>query len=147
MEKTYNLSEIEMMSGFTERTLRSYLKQGLLNGEKIDGKWQFSDEEIDRFFSDPYVKEGLRIKRSSVVFDFLSSPKAHENHACVIIDKAVSFPQGAKLSAFFCEQMQNAKDVMFNYGYDDHHCRIILAGDETQVAKIMKKFNETDLSE
>jgi len=37
MEKTYSLSEIAMMSGFTERTLRSYLKQGLLNGEKTDG--------------------------------------------------------------------------------------------------------------
>ena len=146
MEKTYNLSEIAMMSGFTERTLRSYLKQGLLNGEKTDGKWQFSEEEIDRFFSDPYVREGLRIKRSSVVFDFLSAPKTHQNHACVIIDRAVSLSEGTKISAFFCEEMQNAKDVTFNYGYDDNHCRIILAGDEAQVAGIMKKFNEADLS-
>ena len=34
MEETYSLNDLAMMTGFTTRTLRNYLTQGLLNGEK-----------------------------------------------------------------------------------------------------------------
>ena len=36
MEK-YNLNDLAMMTGFTTRTLRNYLNQGLLEGEKENG--------------------------------------------------------------------------------------------------------------
>ena len=32
MDGTYNLNELSLMSGFTTRTLRTYLNQGLLKG-------------------------------------------------------------------------------------------------------------------
>ena len=75
MERTYTLAEIAMMTGFTDRTLRNYLKQGLLKGEKVNGTWQFSAEAADAFFAQPFVKEGLRIKRSAAVFDFMGEKK------------------------------------------------------------------------
>ena len=75
MEKTYTLAQIAMMTGFTDRTLRNYLKQGLLEGEKINGAWQFSAEAVDAFFAQPFVKESLRIKRSAAVFDFMGEKK------------------------------------------------------------------------
>ena len=73
MEKKYNLNDLALMTGFTTRTLRNYLLGGILKGEKIDGVWQFSDEDLDRFFAEPFVKEGIRIKRNGVVFDFLAA--------------------------------------------------------------------------
>ena len=33
MDKTYNLNELAMMTGFTTRALRTYLNKGLLVGE------------------------------------------------------------------------------------------------------------------
>ena len=72
MDRNYNLNELAMITGFTTRTLRTYLNKGLLKGTKIDGVWQFSEAEIDQFLSEPFVKEGLRIKRNAVVFDFLA---------------------------------------------------------------------------
>ena len=72
MDGTYNLNELSLMSGFTTRTLRTYLNQGLLKGEKTNGAWRFTAEEVDAFFAQPFVKEGLRIKQSAVVFDFLA---------------------------------------------------------------------------
>ena len=36
-----------------------------------DGK-SFSAEDLDRFFNESFEKEGLRIKRSSAVFDFMA---------------------------------------------------------------------------
>ena len=49
-DRTYSLNELAMMTGFTTRTLRTYLDKGLLRGEKPGGVWQFTAEEVDRFF-------------------------------------------------------------------------------------------------
>lgn len=46
MEKYYTLNEVAMMTGLTTRTLRNYLKMNVLKGEKLDGIWNFTEEEI-----------------------------------------------------------------------------------------------------
>ena len=140
MDKSYNLNELAMMTGFTTRTLRSYLNKGLLSGEKIDGVWQFTAEEVDRFFSEPYVKEGLRIKRNAMVFDFLVDTSKKANRACVILDLPVSNEEGGEISAFFCDQMAKASDAFFSYSRDRGMSRVILTGPEDQVAEIMKDY-------
>lgn len=38
----YTISEIAKMSGLTTRTIRNYLADGQVHGEKRDGKWEFS---------------------------------------------------------------------------------------------------------
>lgn len=140
MDKTYDLNELAMMTGFTTRTLRNYLTQGLLKGNKENGVWQFTIEDIESFFAEPYVKEGMRIKRSSLVFDFLADSKKAGGRTCVILDKAVTRKEGDAISAFFCKQMEDASDIAFNYGWDNGHSRVILSGAEDQVARILKTY-------
>ena len=142
MEKTYNLSELALMTGFTTRTLRSYLSRGLLDGEKVDGTWQFTAEDLDRFFQEPFVKEGLRIKRNAMVFDFLADSAKKADRACVILDLPTAFEDSRALSDFFCAQMEQARDVEFGYHWDRGLARVILTGDESQVAKILKAYQE-----
>ena len=140
MDKTYNLNELAMMTGFTTRTLRNYLNQGLLHGGKIAGMWQFSAEEVDRFFKDPFVKESLRIKRNAVVFDFLADTAKRSNRACVILDLPVSDEEGEAVSAFFCRKMMQASDASFTYQRDRGVSRVILNGPEDQVAEILRDY-------
>lgn len=40
----YTIKDLSMISGLTDRTLRTYLKMGVLVGEKADGSWRFSEE-------------------------------------------------------------------------------------------------------
>lgn len=42
----YNLKEVMKMSKMGERTLRRYLKEGILEGSKIGGVWRFSEKQI-----------------------------------------------------------------------------------------------------
>ncbi len=43
MEKEfYTINELALISGFTTRSLRNFISMGHLNGEKIDGIWQFT---------------------------------------------------------------------------------------------------------
>ena len=52
MEKNYySINELAVISGFTTRSLRSFISMGHLKGEKIDGIWQFTPEEIEAFLS------------------------------------------------------------------------------------------------
>ncbi len=46
MDKYYTLNELATITGLTTRTLRNHLKSNILNGEKIDGIWQFTEEEL-----------------------------------------------------------------------------------------------------
>ena len=140
MDKKYNLNDLALMTGFTTRTLRNYMNQGLLNGEKENGMWQFTLEEIDRFFREPFVKEGLRIKRSSVVFDFMADRNKKQERSCMILDIPASVKKGNEISAFFCDKMNDAKDLVFNYGWDNGICRVILSGAADSVANIMKEY-------
>ena len=147
MDKKYNLNDLALMTGFTTRTLRNYMNQGLLNGEKENGMWQFTLEEIDRFFREPFVKEGLRIKRGSVVFDFMADRNKKQERSCMILDIPASVKKGNEISAFFCDKMNDATDLVFNYGWDNGICRVILSGAADSVANIMKayyvaKFND-----
>ena len=58
-DSMYSLNELATMTGLITRTLRTYLKTGLLTGEKTDGVWRFSEEDCERFFSHPSVKPAL----------------------------------------------------------------------------------------
>ena len=147
MERKYNLNDLALMTGFTTRTLRNYLNQGLLSGEKQNGMWQFSAEEIDRFFREPFVKEGLRIKHSSAVFDFLAYRSKEKASSCIILDVPASRKEGDKISAFFCGKMRDAVDVRFHYGWDNGLCRVILSGAADSVANIMHAYTVTNFDD
>ena len=146
MEKTYNLNDLALMTGFTTRTLRNYLLTGVLKGEKIDGVWRFTPEDLDRFFSEPFVKEGIRIKRSAVVFDFLAVKDKKGARTCVILDIPATLKEGNAISAFFCDKMNDASDVVFTFDWDKGFCRVILSGDAEQVSALVRAYNERDFA-
>ena len=143
MEKTYSLNDLAMMTGFTTRTLRNYLNQGLLTGEKDNGVWKFTAEDLDCFFREPFVKEGLRIKRSAAVFDFMAGSSGKQERSCVVLDIPASLKKGSAISAFFCDMVTDRTDVQFSYGWDKSFCRVILTGAAEPMAEIMKAYYET----
>ena len=140
MNGIYNLNELAMMTGFTTRTLRNYLTQGLLKGAKNNGAWQFTAEDVEDFFNQPFVKESLRIKRNSIVYDFLADYRKKTARTCAVLDIPASMIKGNKISAFFCEQMKNASDTVFTYDWSKGCCRVILSGAEDQIAAILKAY-------
>lgn len=147
MERTYSISEVSLMSGFTDRTLRTYLKQGFLHGEKTDGMWRFTDEDLEKFFGDPYVKEGLRIKRNGTVYDFLAGSRHQNGGACVILDIKAGFVCGQKISDFFCREMEKVTDTVFSFDWSDDTCRVILCGPEEQITRIMQDYERMKTDE
>ena len=141
MDRKYNLNEIAMMTGFSTRTLRNYLNQGLLKGEKVDGAWQFTAEDVERFFAEPFVKEGLRIKRNSIVFDLLADRAKESKKTCLMLDMPASLKESKALSELFCKQMESVSAAVFTFDWNAGNARIILSGAEESVASIMAAYH------
>ena len=140
----YTMNNIAMMTGFTTRTLRNYLHQGILKGEKVDGVWRFSEEEYEAFLAHPAVKPGIRAKQNAIVNDFLLLNAKKENRTCVILDICTEREEAKQAAAFFCERIKEQEDEELQFGMEWHkkNMRIILSGTETAVKEIMKRYYE-----
>lgn len=75
-EKTYSLHDMAEFTGLTERTLRNYLNQGLLRGEKRDGAWRFTAQQLAELLRNPTVRPSIQAKAASYVYDFLLDEKS-----------------------------------------------------------------------
>ena len=135
----YNLNQAAMITGQTARTLRNQLKQGLLRGEKIDGNWRFTEEELDEYIADPSVKQVILARQHAVVYDFLSDPFKKTGRVCTIMDFPVSMDEALEIAQFFSKEiMDRGSDIGFRYINERHYTRFILSGAEEQVAGLMK---------
>ena len=99
-EKLYFISHLVLITGLSDRTIRNYISSGILKGEKINGIWHFTPEEVDDFVKNPLVRPSIVAKNNSVVYDFMLNDSKNEEEACVILD----IPKGDRkeISEFFC---------------------------------------------
>ena len=73
--KKYTIKELSLMSGLTTRTIRNYLKLGLLKGSKENNKWIFNEDDTIEFFKNSYVKQSIEIKNLSLVLESFNNAK------------------------------------------------------------------------
>lgn len=138
----YTLNELATMTGLTMRTLRTYLKTGLLSGEKTDGVWHFSEEDCEAFFSHPSVKPALQAKRSALVYDFLGNRFKRENELCVVLDLLPQAGEVEEVSAFFCKAVsaREGGNLRFMFEQTDGRGRVVLTGHEDAVSDILRTY-------
>jgi len=89
MEKLYTVEDIANMTSTTSRTIRNYLKDGLLKGKKIGGQWRFTEEDIKNFMDSGTVTKDLtdRIKQDVIDFiDGVNTEYTGEIQTCTIVD-------------------------------------------------------------
>lgn len=131
MEKEfYTINEISNMTGFTTRSLRNYIQAGQLNGEKIDGIWQFSAADFENFISDPNVAPGIKTKNNHVVYDFLADEGKIENQICSILDLSMNSEELKEFNEYFCSAMENCSSAKFKMEFHEGKMRAIISGPE-----------------
>ena len=50
----YSVPELSQKLNVTAVTIRNYLKQGKLKGQKVMGRWFILDDDIVEFFREPH---------------------------------------------------------------------------------------------
>lgn len=52
----YCIEDIAQMLDVTDRTVRNYLKSGILQGVKVGGQWRFTEAQVSKLFAGETVK-------------------------------------------------------------------------------------------
>ncbi len=151
----YSITDIATMTGLSTRTIRTYIKNGLLSGAKKDGAWLFTEEDIGRCLNEQFVKESIRIKSNSLVRDFVDIKEKSVNSVCSIFDYKVNSDEEAELLCDKIIEQINSKhklpdkgqdhgDIKFSFKYDNNinMARIILIGPTKLVTEMINKCLE-----
>ena len=145
MKEYYTINEVAVMTGFTTRSLRLFIQQGFLAGEKIDGKWNFTVEQLEAFISNPNIKAGIKIKNNALVYDFLADFEKKENQTCLILDFHISSNEDfEEISSYFCAAMsdENVSVSKMKLEKQNNSVRLIISGPEDCIADVMQKWYE-----
>lgn len=141
MDKYYTLNDLALMTGLTTRTLRNYLKMGVLKGERMEGVWKFTEEDVAEFFDNPYVISGVQAKNRAIVFDFLAENKKQTNEICTIIDLYVEQREAEEVMDFFCEKVSDREErIKVSFEKNGTYVRVILRGFEDAVMEILNAY-------
>ncbi|MCR4734195.1 MAG: helix-turn-helix domain-containing protein [Treponema sp.] len=139
MEKNcYSINELAVISGFTTRSLRNFISMGHLNGEKVDGVWQFTPMDIENFLSNPNVAPGIKTKANTLVYDFISDSEKKSNQICSIMDYIMNDDEAEELSQYFCNQMNKCSSGNFKFEKHGKNVRVIIRGPEDFVIDTIK---------
>ena len=132
-EELYLISHITLITGLSDRTIRNYIASGILKGEKINGIWHFTPEEVDAFIKNPAVRPSIVAKNNSVVYDFMLNDSKNEEETCVILDLPKCDIK--ETAEFFCYGISNGdyKDINFSFDGNYKTPRIILRGKPSDV--------------
>ncbi len=137
----YTLGHLTMFTGLTDRTLRNYIKLGLLKGEKINGLWHFTAEEVERFISDKAIRPSIMAKNNALVYDFLLDRGKKGEECVIVLDLAGK--DRKEVSEFFCYNTTNGgyKNIRFSMDAPKgKYPRVILKGDTDQVMRLVNEF-------
>ena len=143
MESSENyllIDHLVLITGLTDRTIRNYISSGILQGEKINGIWHFTPEQVECFICHPAVRPSILTKQHSAVYDFLSNNEKKEYEVCMILD----IPGKSKkaIAEYFCYHISNEdyQNIHFSFDGVNKVPRVILKGNAAEVLRLANGF-------
>lgn len=151
MENTgnyYLVNHLVLITGLSDRTIRNYIASGILQGEKINGLWHFTPEQVECFICHPAVRPSILAKYNASVYDFLLESRKTTCETCIILD----LPGKSKkeIAEYFCYRISNEdyRNVYFSFDGVASVPRIILKGDAAEVLQLVNGYaQEQSLSQ
>ena len=86
MSTKLTIEQVATLSGFSTRSIRGFIKNGFLEGDKSTGKWLFTFEQYQAFTNHPAISPTVSSKKLAGILSFLNEPLEDNNRICVILD-------------------------------------------------------------
>lgn len=128
-----DLKSLAQMTGLTTRTLRNYMKRGLLDGNLRNGKYFFTEAELERFLQQDFVKQGMEIRRNSIIHYYIQMSDKKTLSGCLIVDvPGKTAGELTRLQQKMVEKInrEGYAGLQFSYHYDEKKkaARFIITG-------------------
>lgn len=136
----YTIHHITLFTGLTDRTIRNYINLGILEGEKSNGLWHFTEEQVDAFIRHPAVRPSIQAKQNAIIYDFLLDTKKQEPQVCMILDLPGADEAGT--AAFFNDSICNGDFHNLRFFFDAFSGtpRVILKGPADQILTLVNRY-------
>ena len=141
MKDTFTINELAMFTSLSTRTLRNYLAAGFLNGDKVNGAWQFSPEQVQAFLENKAVQPAMLAKKNAIVFDFMGSKPDKQDKICTILD--LTAKDAVNASMFFCQRIPDlTPELEFHFASNPlgKGVRLILSGSPNDVLSLLNQY-------
>ena len=141
MKEDFSINDLAMITGLSTRTIRTYITTGFLSGEKIDGAWVFTHEQVLAFIENKAVQPSIKAKKNAIVFDFLGTKPYNNDKMCTILDLAAK--EALTASVFFCEKISECSpeaELRFASDPVGTGVRLILSGSPKDVMNLMNQY-------
>lgn len=137
----YLINHLVLFTGLTDRTIRNYIASGILQGEKINGLWHFTPEQVEHFIRHPTVRPSILAKNNALVYDFLLNTKKTVQEACMILD--LPGMDEKEVAEFFCYRISNDgyRNIRFSFDGVEAVPRVILKGETAEVLRLVNAFS------
>lgn len=132
----YSIIEVSKMCGLTTRTIRNYLKDGLVHAVKENEKWYFTVDDFTDMLSNSFVSPAVKAKNNAPVFDFLADDKKQNDSVCMVIDRILSEEETVQFISKVCSLQAAAGDVEMRLEKKENNIRIVLTGPESAVKEM-----------
>jgi excisionase family DNA binding protein len=137
-EKFYTVADVARVTGLTSRTIRNYLKDGTLTGQKIGVQWRFTEDEVKKLFSrqTPGCSSPAQVMRS-----FLGQEPQENTSICTLLDvPGVTEEEGLELyRSLERECRQGISAISYEYHDDCRILRIAVSGDAGAVMDLLEQ--------
>lgn len=136
----YTIGHLVQFTGLTDRTIRNYIASGILKGEKINGLWHFTSEEVDAFLLNPAVRPSIVAKQHGLVYDFLRNNPETTDQICLVLD--LPGKEQEMVMAYFCTAITEGdyRDIHFFFDGNGDAPRIFLKGDAGEVLRLVNGY-------
>lgn len=144
MKDTFNIDDMALITGLSTRTIRSYIADGFLDGDKSSGAWRFTAEQVYAFLQNKAVQPALRCKKNTIVSDFMGAPhkkQEKQDMMCVVLD--LPSDQAGRASLLLCKYMcalEAKTELRFASDRLGGTFRIILSGNDADVMALLTRY-------
>ncbi len=142
-EKLYTVADVAKVTGMTSRTIRNYLKDGTLTGQKIGVQWRFTEDEVRKLFSRQQPGQSTP---TQIVRGFLGVQEREQRTSCVLLDvPALSDDEGLAFYRRLQELRPEGIDAL-SYEYHDGErlLRVAVSGRTDATLELMQKLQQAD---
>lgn len=139
--KYYVINHLVMFTGLSDRTIRNYIASGILQGEKINGLWHFTPEQVEEFVRHPAVRPSILAKNNGLVYDFLLDTKKTGQEMCVILDTPCADKKTVAEYFGYSINSGGYHNIQFSFDGVMETSRVILKGDAAEVLRLVNEYN------
>ena len=138
----YTIGHLVQFTGLTDRTIRNYISSGILVGEKINGLWHFTPEQVETFMHHPSVRSSIIAKKNALIYDFLLDTHKTKEEICIILD--LPDKNEKEVAEYFCYTISNGNyhDIHFSFDSLNKMPRVIIKGANKEVLKLVSQYND-----